>query len=364
LGIAILQAMDGAGRAHLLEELLIDGCDASSVAALADAVTPLTGLVKLRAKLFYSPGPVLDALGGQAPLTRLTSLSLSGTCFRGWGVHLSSALARMPALESLDLNGCELGGPLLSDHLHTLLPLSTTTLRSLSLLGFDYRLRTPALCAFVNPLVAPDVAREPADRLQNAMRNLMSISAKLEGGPFKDQVVREMREYMLDLQFVDKLDSLPNLIAFDNGVWDLDAGGFREATPDDLICKSVGYSYTERDAPGAEAAVREYWEVMHPDVDQRAYVLRTFSRQLYGDRGHELFHVHSGHLASASNGKTGFFEAFQAAAGKYVCKFGVEYLTTKQRADPGKPMPEFARWKGARVLYCSEPTTTFSTLAS
>jgi phage/plasmid-associated DNA primase len=31
-------------------------------------------------------------------------------------------------------------------------------------------------------------------------------------------------------------------------------------------------------------------------------------------------------------------------------------VTTKQRADPGKPMPEFARWKGARVLYCSEPT--------
>jgi hypothetical protein len=66
--------------------------------------------------------------------------------------------------------------------------------------------------------------------------------------------------------------------------------------------------------------------------------------------------VHSGHLASASNGKTGFFEAFQAAAGEYVCKFGVEVLTTKQRADPGKPMPEYARWKGARVLYCSEPT--------
>jgi phage/plasmid-associated DNA primase len=162
----------------------------------------------------------------------------------------------------------------------------------------------------------------------------MSISAKLEDGPFKDQVVREMREYMLDLQFVDKLDSLPNLIAFDNGVWDLDAGGFRESTPDDLICKSVGYSYTEHDAPAAEAVVREYWDVMHPDVDQRAYVLRTFARQLYGDRGHELFHVHSGHLASASNGKTGFFEAFQAAAGEYVCKFGVEVLTTKQRAEP------------------------------
>jgi phage/plasmid-associated DNA primase len=164
---------------------------------------------------------------------------------------------------------------------------------------------------------------ESGGGIRDAMRELLLISNKLEDGPFKDQVVRRMREYMLDLHFVDKLDSLPNLVAFDNGVWDLDAGGFRDAGPEDLICKSVGYSYTDRDDPRAEAAVRDYWDVMHPDADQRAYVLRTFSRQLYGDRGHELFHVHSGHLASASNGKTGFFEAFQAAAGEYVCKFGV-----------------------------------------
>jgi hypothetical protein len=98
--------------------------------------------------------------------------------------------------------------------------------------------------------------------IRDAMQDLLSISSKLEDGPFKDQVVREMREYMLDLQFVGKLDSLPHLIGFDNGVWDLDAGVFREATPEDLICKSVGYSYTEHDSPGAEAVVREYWDVM------------------------------------------------------------------------------------------------------
>ena len=30
-------------------------------------------------------------------------------------------------------------------------------------------------------------------------------------------------------------------------------------------------------------------------------------------------------------------------------------MTASQRPDPGKPMPEFQKWKGRRILYCTEP---------
>ena len=36
-------------------------------------------------------------------------------------------------------------------------------------------------------------------------------------------------------------------------------------------------------------------------------------------------------------------------------KFGVEILTSKDRIEPGKPMPEFGTWRGTRILYCTEP---------
>lgn len=43
-----------------------------------------------------------------------------------------------------------------------------------------------------------------------------------------------------------------------------------------------------------------------------------------------------------------------------MCKFGVEMLTAKHRIEPGKPMPEFASWRGVRYLYCTEPNSTDS----
>jgi hypothetical protein len=94
---------------------------------------------------------------------------------------------------------------------------------------------------------------------------------------------------------------------------------------------------------------------MHPDDNQREYLIHTFARQLYGDSGQELFHIHAGANASASNGNTKFFEVMEIALGDYIRKFGVEMLTSKQRNDPGRPMPEVATWKGVRIMYCTEP---------
>ena len=101
--------------------------------------------------------------------------------------------------------------------------------------------------------------------------------------------------------------------------------------------------------------VRRYWETLHPDPEQRRYVQCMFARQMYGDSGHELFHVHAGHRASASNGKTKFFEVMECCLGNYVLRFDVAVLTAKQRPEVGKPMPEYAAWRGVRMLYCSEP---------
>ena len=65
--------------------------------------------------------------------------------------------------------------------------------------------------------------------------------------------------------------------------------------------------------------------------------------------------IHSGHNATAANGKSKFFEVLELALGPYARMFGVEMLTAKARPDAGRPMPELAKWRGVRVLYCTEP---------
>ena len=213
------------------------------------------------------------------------------------------------------------------------------------------------------------VARERADDAASEMswrsssnnaddslkKHMLKISCKLNDETFKDGVIKALREYFYDRDFLDKLDANPNLLAFSNGVWELKEKRFRQARADDFVSMNTGYDYCDDPDPEADAKIQQYWEMLHPDPGQREYIQKTFARQLYGDSGNELFHIHTGRNATASNGKTKFFEAVENSLGAYVGKFGIEILTAKQRIEPGKPMPIFETWRGKRILYCTEP---------
>ncbi len=189
---------------------------------------------------------------------------------------------------------------------------------------------------------------------------LNTVSFKLRDAHFKDSVLRELREFMFDRTFADTLDADPNLLGFDNGVWDLRERRFRAGRPEDRVSLSVGYDYVEAadaDATTAAAAaeVARYWATVHPDPEQREYMMRMLARQLYGDPCGNYVHIHSGQHDGAGNGKSAFFEILGSAGGDYIKKFGIEVLTAKVRPSPGKPMPELATWRGARIMYCTEP---------
>jgi phage/plasmid-associated DNA primase len=188
-----------------------------------------------------------------------------------------------------------------------------------------------------------------------AQTRLRRVAAKLQDVAFKDGVLRELREFFFDPQFLGRLDSDPNLLAFTNGVWDLSAAAFRPATAEDHVSLSVGYGFVSEKDTQAFGSMEQYWRLLHPDPAQRAYMKRTLARQLQGDVGQNLFHVHAGHRGSAGNGKSTFFDVLEMALGDYVRKFGVEMLTAKARVETGKPMPEFQNWRGRRILYCTEP---------
>lgn len=190
---------------------------------------------------------------------------------------------------------------------------------------------------------------------KHTVDTLMKIGAKLQDSNFKNNMLSEMREYFYDVKFLENLDNCSDIIAFTNGVWDLRQGLFRCSTPDDYVSLSVGYDYNPKVNDIFRDKIIKYWKMMHPNEEQRNYVIKMFARQLYGDNGCNLFHVHAGHQGSAGNGKTKFFDIMERCLGDYVRKFGVEFLTAKERPDPGKAMPEYQYWKGRKILYCSEP---------
>lgn len=183
------------------------------------------------------------------------------------------------------------------------------------------------------------------------------IILQLDDHNFKKSVEGEMRVFFLDTKFLSHLDANPALLAFTNGVFDLRQGIFRAALPDDRLSLSVGYPFVEKVESVLKARVVEYFEKLHHNTEQRVYMLKTLARQLYGDTGMELFHIHAGVQGSGSNGKTRWFQVLESVLGDYIQKFKIELLVAKQRGAAHKPDPETGSWRGRRLLYTTEPNS-------
>jgi len=184
------------------------------------------------------------------------------------------------------------------------------------------------------------------------------IMKKLKTHNFKKAVIKECTEYFYDSNFLKRLDANPNLIGFNNGVFHLCEKTFVSNNPMDFVSLSVGYDWVPTKNPDYYSKVVHYFETLHPIGSEREYILKTLARQLYGDTGKELLHIHCGYNGSAANGKTKSWEINKLCFGDYVQKIEVGILVNKKRKESGTPSPEFRLWKGKRLLYCTEPNPT------
>lgn len=196
---------------------------------------------------------------------------------------------------------------------------------------------------------------ERAIQYLNIANSVKSTGKSIRNNTVKTHVVRELVDLMIDPEFINNLDINPNFIAFTNGVWLLKEKKFRPLLPEDMVSKSVGYDYKAERNQTISEIIYKYWETMHPDEDQRMYMIQSFARQLYGDACMNKFHIHSGYRADAQNGKSKFFEILCASLGDYAKKFQVQHLTQRKRIEVGKATPDFEEWKGTRILFCEEP---------
>jgi len=183
---------------------------------------------------------------------------------------------------------------------------------------------------------------------------LNKIYIKLKTTKFKENIMKECKEFFFDEQFTEKVDSNKNLIAFNNGVMDLTTFEFRDGRPDDYISFSTGIDYDP------EKKYFEYsnWNIIEtflaqvlPDKEVRTYFMKHMSTCLMGGNKAQKFHILTG---SGSNGKSMLMNLMSKALGDYAAVVPIS-LFTQKRNKSAAAAPEVIRLKGRRFVTMQEP---------
>jgi P4 family phage/plasmid primase-like protien len=180
--------------------------------------------------------------------------------------------------------------------------------------------------------------------------------SQLKQRTFKENVIQECKQFFNDPDdvFLEKLDEQRHLIAFNNGVMDLDNDelSFRSGRPDDYISMSTKIDYQEYSwtDPFVVEIIKLMSQIL-PSEDVREYVLTKVASFLHGSVKDEKFYFWTG---SGGNGKGTLVTLINEAFGLYAGELPIQVLTSA-RQKPGEANAETARLKGVRAVFAQEP---------
>jgi len=181
----------------------------------------------------------------------------------------------------------------------------------------------------------------------------IEISRKLCDSTFKSNVFKECKSRFYVSGFLDKLNSHPNLLHFNNGVYDLDNKEFREGYPEDYISITTGIDYIEeldQEDYQKQNEILDFLSKILPIRDVHNYVLRLLSSFLHGANNDQKFHVWTG---SGGNGKSKLISLFQSILGEYSGGMPITVLT-KGRGSAESANPIMASMAGKRFAALDE----------
>jgi P4 family phage/plasmid primase-like protien len=198
---------------------------------------------------------------------------------------------------------------------------------------------------------AQNLDGEARDSSLEKIKDLAEVTYKLRDITFKEKIMKECKLMFYDSTFETRLDSNPDLVCFDNGVYDLVYHKFRDGCPEDCLSMSTMIDYET--CYLEDEIVQEIFEFLKqvfPDQSVREFVLTILGSIMEGRNPHEKFFIWTG---VGGNGKSKLLELFELSAGKYAAKVPVTVFTQK-RAASNAATPEIARLRGVRLTSSQE----------
>ena len=145
---------------------------------------------------------------------------------------------------------------------------------------------------------------------------------------FKNTLMDECKSIFYDSTFEQKLDSNIYLLGFDNGIYDLEQGIFREGRPDDYVTLSTRNSYYKwSDKNPYNIKIIKFFEQILPNESIRKYFINVLCTCLSGLTKEEKIYVLTG---SGSNGKSLTMDLLCQALGDYYMSCDISMITRKR----------------------------------
>jgi len=183
---------------------------------------------------------------------------------------------------------------------------------------------------------------------------LQKLTHKLKTTSYLNNLIQECANRFYVDKFVGSLDANTSLLGFNNGVFDLGQGCFRDGRPEDMVSMSTGLDYVAIADESQNERLNKIKEVLgqiQTVGNVLDYLLMFFARCCSGENPEQQVWFW---LGSGCNGKSLLVEFFESCLGDYAKRLPPSVLTQK-RPVSNSAQPEVSRLAGARFVVAAEP---------
>ena len=182
----------------------------------------------------------------------------------------------------------------------------------------------------------------------------LSIIQRLGNTSDKVKIMTEAKELFYDGTFLEKLDTDPYLMCFNNGVVDFKNKIFRKGQPEDCIslCTNIDYIKITDKHTHIVNEIKEFMNQLFPRPELCEYMWQHLASTLIGVSVDQTFNMYNG---IGQNGKSVLVNLMEKVLGDYKCDVPLT-LVTEKRSKVGGLTPEIVQLKGKRYAVMQEPS--------
>ena len=217
-----------------------------------------------------------------------------------------------------------------------------------------YRRKSKELDTVIDAMMSADETDPRIKKIKKRQGRICEIINRLGDASDKDHIMKEAKELFWDQSIVEKLDTNPYLMCFNNGVIDFKDKVFRRGYPEDYISKSTNIDYlpiNEGRDREVIAEINDFMQKLFPRDELRKYMWEHLASVLIGIPK-QTFHMY---LGDGRNGKSVLTTLLDLLLGEYK---GVVPLSaiTQDRQKIGGTSAELVVLKGVRYAVIMEPS--------